>query len=59
MKKYIREILNDLKLTPGQKTPEPVVPTDLDNQILSKDPAQRVRQLNQQAQKSEERQSSS
>lgn len=59
MKKYIREILNDLKLTPGQKTPEPVVPTDLDNQILSKDPAQRVRQLDQQAQKSEERQSSS
>ena len=59
MKKYIREILNDLKLTPGQKKPEPPVPTDLDNQILSKDPAQRVRQLDQQAQKSEERQTSS
>jgi hypothetical protein len=56
MKKYIREILNDLKLTPGQKKPEPVVPEDLDNQILSSDPAQRVRQLDQQAQKSEERQ---
>lgn len=56
MKKYIREILNDLKLTPGQKKPEPVVPTDLDNQILSTDPAQRARQLDQQAQKSEERQ---
>jgi len=59
MKKYIREILNDLKLTPGQKKAEPAVPTDLDNQILSKDPAQRVRQLDQQAQQSEERQTSS
>jgi len=56
MKKYIREILHDLKLTPGQKKLEPVVPQDLDNQILSSDPAQRVRQLDQQAQKSEERQ---
>jgi hypothetical protein len=56
MKKYIREILNDLKLAPGQKQPEPVVPEDLDNQILSSDPAQRLRQLDQQAQKSEERQ---
>jgi len=59
MKKYIREILNDLKLAPGQKKPEPVVAADLDNQILAKDPAQRVRQLDQQAQKSKERQSSS
>ena len=53
MKTYIREILNDLK------KPEPEVPTDLDNQILSNDPAERVRQLDQQAQKSEERESSS
>jgi hypothetical protein len=53
MKTYIREILNDLK------KPEPAVPADLDNQVLSKDPAERVRQLDQQAQKSEERQSSS
>jgi hypothetical protein len=59
MKKYIREILNDLKLTPGLKKTQPIVPTDLDNQTLSKDPAQRVRQLDQQAQKSEERQRSS
>jgi hypothetical protein len=51
MKKYIREILSDLKLKPGQKKLEPPVPTDLDNQILSKDPAQRVRQLEQQAHK--------
>jgi hypothetical protein len=53
MKKYIREILNDLK------KPDPAVPTDLDNQTLSKDPAERVRQLDQQAQENEERESSS
>jgi hypothetical protein len=52
MKTYIREILDDLK------KPEPAVPTDLDNQILSDDPAERVRQLDQQAQKNEERESS-
>jgi hypothetical protein len=50
MKKYIREILNDLK-KPAD--------TDLDNQILSDDPAERVRQLDQQAQENEERESSS
>ncbi len=50
MKKYIREILNDLKKP---------VPTDLDNQTLSDDPAERVRQLDQQAQENEERESSS
>ena len=38
--------------------PAPVVPTDLDNQELSNDPAERVRQLDYQAQKSEERQRS-
>ena len=59
MKKYISEILNDLKLAPRRKKAPPVVPTDLDNQMLSKDPAERVRQLDQQAQKSEERQRSS
>jgi hypothetical protein len=53
MKKYIREIMNDVK------KPEPPVPADLDNQILSKDPAERVRQLDQQAQENEERESSS
>lgn len=53
MKTYIREILNDLK------KPERAVPSDLDNQIPSDDPAERVRQLDQQAHKSEERQSSS
>ena len=53
MKTYIREILNDLK------KPEPAAPADLDNQILSDDPAERVRQLDQQAQKNEERERSS
>lgn len=52
MKKYIRDLLNDLK----PKPPQPPVPEDLDNQKLSDDPAQRVRQLDYQAQKSEERQ---
>jgi hypothetical protein len=64
MKKYIREILHDLKRTarPNKSVtavspavPD-VVPQDLNNQILSSDPAQRVRQLDQQAQESEERQ---
>jgi len=60
MKKYIRDIMRDLKLStrPQKQTPvaPPVVPEDLNNQILSSDPAQRVRQLDQQAQLSEERQ---
>jgi hypothetical protein len=64
MKKYIREILHDLKRTARPRksvtavspaVPD-VVPQDLNNQILSSDPAQRVRQLDQQAQQSEERQ---
>lgn len=53
MKKLIRQILDDLN-----KRPKPPLPQDLDNQILSKDPAQRVRQLDQQAQENEQRQSS-
>ena len=36
----------------------PVVPEDLENQELSDDPAQRVRQLDFQAQKAEERETS-
>ena len=60
MKKYIRDIMRDLKLSTRpqkqtQVTP-PVMPQDLNNQILSNDPAERVRQLDQQAQLSEERQ---
>jgi hypothetical protein len=37
---------------------EPVVPTDLENQELSGDPLERVRQLDFQAQQSEEQESS-
>jgi len=50
MKKYVRDILDDLKKP---------APADIDNQTLSDDPAERVRQLDRQAQKSEERQKSS
>ena len=53
MKKYIRAILDDLKKPPKPAAP---VPEDLNNQTLSNDPAQRVRQLDYQAQQSEERQ---
>ena len=56
MKKHVREILSDLKRSAPKKKMSAVVPQDLNNQILSKDPAQRVRQLDQQAQRSEERQ---
>jgi hypothetical protein len=58
MKKYIRSILDDVKkqVRPKAAAVPSVVPEDLDNQILSSDPAQRARQLDYQAQKSEERQ---
>ena len=49
MKKLIREILDDLNAKP-----QPPLPTDLDNAILSKNPAERVRQLDQQAQEKEQ-----
>ncbi len=54
MKKYIRDLLNDLT---KQETPppQPPVPADLDNQILSKNPEERLRQLDFQAQEDEER----
>jgi hypothetical protein len=72
MKKYIREMLNDLRRKnskdfippiPKPSTAAPVnenasVPTDLENQELSDDPLERVRQLDFQAQQSEERQNS-
>jgi hypothetical protein len=54
MKKYVRAVLDDLKSKAGKKD-NPVIPQDLENQILSKDPEQRVRQLDYQAQKDEER----
>jgi hypothetical protein len=58
MKKYVRAVLDDLKSKAGIKD-NPVVPQDLENQILSKDPQEKVRQLDYQAQKDEERETSS
>ena len=59
MKKYVRAVLDDLKSKAGKKqnpvVPSPIVPQDLANQTLSKDPQQKVRQLDYQAQKDEER----
>jgi hypothetical protein len=54
MKKYVRAVLDDLKSKAGKKQ-NPVVSQDLENQTLSKDPKQKVRQLDYQAQKDEER----
>ena len=54
MKKYVRAVLDDLK-SKTKKKANPVVAEDLQNQTLSKDPQQRVRQLDYQAQKDEER----
>jgi hypothetical protein len=55
MKKYVRAVLDDLKSKTKKKV-NPVMPRDLENQVLSKDPQQKVRQLDYQAQKAEERQ---
>jgi hypothetical protein len=59
MKKYVRAVLDDLKTKAGKKqnasVPTPVVPQDLENQVLSKDPQRKVRQLDYQAQQDEER----
>jgi len=54
MKKYIREMLDDIRkqYDPAASAP---VPEDLNNQELSSDPDQRVRQLDFQAQEAEER----
>jgi hypothetical protein len=54
MKKYIRNMLDDLKKKRDRKDPlPPVVPQDLENQDLSSNPEERVRQLDQQAQDDE------
>jgi hypothetical protein len=60
MKKYIRNMLDDLKKKHDQKDPAPAavlreVPQDLENQDLSSNPEERVRQLDQQAQDDEVR----
>jgi hypothetical protein len=54
MKKYIRDLLDDL-IKKQDPPPAPVVPADLNNQELSKNPEERVRQLDYQAQEDEER----
>jgi hypothetical protein len=58
MKKFIRDILDDLN---RNKKPEvaPAVPDDLQNQELSKNPAEKVRQLDFQAQQDERRETNS
>jgi hypothetical protein len=55
MKKYVRAVLDDLKSKAGKNPQNPVVSQDLENQMLSKDPQQKVRQLDYQAQQDEER----
>jgi len=50
MKKHVRAVLDDLSKKAPKKQSK-----DLQNQILSKDPKQKVRQLDYQAQKEKER----
>jgi hypothetical protein len=54
MKKYIRALLDEL-IKKQDPRPAPVVPQDLNNQELSRNPEERVRQLDFQAQEDEER----
>jgi hypothetical protein len=64
MRTYIREMIDDIRRKQNKKAKPPVMnlappaapvlPKDLENQILSTDPAERVRQLDFQAQKQEE-----
>ena len=54
MKKYIRNMIDDLKKKRDRKEPlPPVVLQDLENQDMSSNPEERVRQLDQQAQDNE------
>ena len=46
------------KMTQLEPKPEPAQPDDLENQVLSNDPLERVRQLDFQAQQDEEREAS-
>jgi len=64
MRTYIREMIDDIRRKQQKKAAPPVInltpapapdlPQDLENQILSTDPAERVRQLDFQAQEQEE-----
>ena len=72
MKKFIRDMIDDLQrkkdkdfvpnipagLNGGKMTQFEPQPGDLENQELSKDPLERVRQLDFQAQQDEERETS-
>jgi hypothetical protein len=64
MKKHIRQMIDDLqKKNTSDKTPVidltpppvPVLPADLENQILSLNPEERLRQLDLQAQRLDEK----
>ncbi len=44
MKKYVRAVLDDLKSKAGKKQ-NGTLPQDLNNQVLSKNPKEKVRQL--------------
>jgi hypothetical protein len=67
MKTYVRDVINDLRQPktsrdfippvppPSTGSDTPIQPEDLENQELSTDPSERVRQLDQQAQDDEVR----
>jgi len=69
MKKYIREMIDDLKHSKGKglvpaavkvkKAAEKALPDDLSNQVLSTNAEERVKQLDYQAQQSERLQTNS
>jgi hypothetical protein len=69
MKKYIREMIDDLKHSKGKglvpatmkvkKAAEKALPDDLSNQVLSTNAEERVKQLDFQAQQSERLQTNS
>ena len=77
MKKYVREMINDLRrkgkrdfippvpkastsgpVTDLNASPQPVVPGDLQNQELSSDPLERIKQLDFEAHADEVRETS-
>jgi hypothetical protein len=55
MKTYIRNLLDDLKKQPLPPVVPQEAPEDLENQDLSSNPKERVKQLDFQAQQDEER----
>jgi hypothetical protein len=69
MKKYIREMIDDLKhskgkgfvpaVVKGTKASEKALPDDLSNQVLSTNAEERVKQLDYQVQQSERLQTNS